>query len=354
MQISEVKAASVRDEVVDLLWQHRHWPGSTREDYVRLWEWRYSSLAEGEPRVWAAREPGGGLMGHVAMFPRRFRVGATEIRCMVPGDVLVHADWRKSGVGGRLLFLPKSLVTAGRFDMVLVMGNALSHRVCLRLGYHDLGTHHLYVDVRRTGPWLKRRFAPAAALAPGLDALGAGRRRLRQRGARRAGRGLRVETLNGDRVRRLRRTHWAYAEDRLVAAEGEAYLAGRFLDDPLTRREMFALIGESDGTLEGLVTVEYRGSSAVVCDCRVNADRLDEASAIALVGDHLPDTVSMYSVPALPGSLLARALRAAGFLHRTPPERGIQASAFWRPDHPAAAELRRLERWSLYTGAADA
>lgn len=356
MEITQVEPHGVRDRVLDLIWEHRHWPGSSREEYRRLWDWRFGALAEGDPLAWVARTKDGEVVGHVAVFPRRFRVGDTEIRCGLPGDILVHRAWRSRGVGARLVLTPKMLVKQDRFDMVMVVGNPLAHRLCLRLGYRDFGTHHRYVDLRRFAPVLRRRLRPAAALGPLADGLWSVRRWWRQRHARRSAGELSVERLDADAVAGLDRRHWSHPPGRVVPAENEAYLVKRFLADPFTRRGMFGLRDPGTGRIEGHVAVEYRGSGAVVCDCRVNASRLDEAAAIALVGDALPSGVASYAVPTLPGSLLSRELAAAGFLHR-PPEAPADArlhiSAFWSEDHPLARQLGRLERWSLYLGAAD-
>lgn len=358
IEIVQVDPRSVRDRVVDLLWEQRHWPAESREEYLRLWDWRYSALSEGEPLSWVARAPDGEIVGHQAVFPRRFRLGERELRCALPGDALVHPAWRSSGIGARLVLMPRQLLREHDFDLVLVVGNSLVHRLCVRLGYQDLGTYQRYADLRRTGPWLRRRFGRAvASLGPAADLLWAARRRLRQqRGRRRAG-GLVVERLDAEAVMRLDTGHWRHAPDRVVAAESAEYVVRRFLDDPFTRREMFGLFDSSSGRLEGHVIVEFHDASASVCDCRVNDSRVDAATAIGIVGDQLPATTETYAVPTRPGSALAAELETNGFVARSsasPEEGQLYLTAFWSPKHPAAAELGHVERWNLYTGAADA
>jgi hypothetical protein len=139
-----------------------------------------------------------------------------------------------------------------------------------------------------------------------------------------------------------------------VAAEDSDYLVGRFLHAPLAHRLILGLFGP-DERVEGHVVVEPDGDRALVCDCRVNAERLDEATAIALVADHLAEWFDLVAVPTPPASDLAAELRAIGFLHRPPDEADerLHLSAWWDARHPAANALRRLESWSLYTGAAD-
>lgn len=357
-EITRVEPRAIRDELVDLLWEHHHWPGSSPAEYLRLWEWRYRSLGDGEPLAWVARAPDDGkLVGHIAFFPRRFRLGGLELRGAAPGDVIVDRAWRRHGLGARLLLLPKQLVRKGDFDLVLIAGSLLVHRLGTRLGYHDLETLHAHVDLRRSGPALARRFAPATALGPLVDLASSVRRRRRQREARRTGRRFAVEPLGLDAVVSLDRAHWSFPPDRLVGVDSTGYLARRFLDDPFNTRQLFALRDRASGRTEGYVIVEYRGARATVCDCRVNAATLTEATAIAVVGRHLPAETEVYSVPVLPGSVLSDELRASGFVHRRPqepPEARLHLMAFWRPEDPHAADLARLERWNLYLGVVDA
>lgn len=355
--ITQVEPRDVREGVIDLLWEHRHWPGSSREEYRRLWEWRYAGLSESTPLAWVARTEDGRIAAHLAVFPRRYRVGETELRCALPGDVLVHRDFRASGLGARLILLPRQLVKEGRFDMVLVVGNALVHRLCTRLSYRDLTTFASYVDLRRSGPGLERRFGRVARLAsPLVDLAWTLRRRLRQRGARRRAAGLVAERLDAEQVLRLDRGHWRYPAGRVVGAEDEVYVARRFLGDPYTRREIFGLRDTRTRRFEALVTVEYWTGRAVVCDCRVNAARLDEVTAIVSVGDQLPAGVQSYAVAARPDSLLGEELEAGGFVLRPvdSEDRRLHLTAFWSAGHPLAGSLKRIEAWNLYLGAADA
>lgn len=358
--VERVEPDEVREQVVELMWEHRHWPGETREDYRRLWAWRYRALGDGRPGVRVARTPDGRVVGHTAVFPRTFRFGDRRLRGAVPGDILVHRDWRRHGIGVRLMLLPKQMVRRGDLDLVIVVGTYQAHEILVRLGFEELGGFHRHVRVLDSRPLLEGRLpgpALATAAAPLVDgALGlAGwlpRRRARSRAA-----GLEVVALDADEVAGMDRGHWSFPAGRLVGEDSPTYLVRRFLKDPCTRRELLALRDEATGAVEGHVVVEHDGGTATVCDCRVNADRLDEAAAVALAGDQLAGRAAVYQVPALPGSDLAGRLRSLGFLHRSPvrtPEERVHVSAFWDPDLPCADELRGPEAWSLYTGAADA
>lgn len=353
--IEQAEPASVRDAVVDLLWTHRHWPGATRETYVALWDWRYGALADGQPLVWVARAPEDGrLIGHVAVFPRRFRLGDVELRVAVPGDLLIHRDHRRSLLGIRLLSLPQLLARRGVFDLVLTFPTELSYRLSVQLGYRALGSWRTWVDLRRAAPALRRRAGPLAGLlGPVADGLWKVRRWTHQRGVRAAARRFRVEPVAAARVQALDRSQWRHPADRLVAVASNAYLERRFLRDPWNRRELFGVWDRRTGQIEGHVVVEYRDAVATVCDCQVNAAVLDEVTAIALVAPGLSPDVAFYAVPALPGSRLGDELRRAGFVPRSS-DPWIQVSAFWAPAHGLAEQLTGVERWNLFAGASDA
>jgi len=357
--IRQVEPRTVREEVVDLLWAHRHWAGATRDEYLALWDWRYGALADGEPLVWVARAPGGGaLTGHVAVFPRRFRLGDRELRGAVPGDLLVHRDHRRSLLGIRLLSLPQLMARRGAFDLVLTFPTELSYRLSLQLGYCDLGSWRSYADLRRAEPVLRGRIGRVAgAVGPMVDALWAVRRWRYQHALRAAARRFRLEPVEVGRVGALDRSHWRRRPDRLVAVGSATYLERRFLLDPFNRRELFGVWERRTSRFQAHVIVEYRQGIAAVCDCDVNAAVLDEVTAIVLTASCLPPEVAVYGVPALPGSLLEVELRRAGFVRRSWGGAGraaIYATAFWNPAHPRAAELARVERWNLLTGAGDA
>lgn len=356
--VRRVDPEEVRDGVVDLMWEHRHWPGSSREEYERLWRWRYEALGDGEPAVWAARAPDGEIIGHYAVFPRHYRLGEHEIRVGVPGDLLVHRQWRGSGVGIFLCRLPMRLAREGAWDVVLVTATPEAHELAVRLGYRDLGALHRFVDVRSSGGLLGQRIGPlGGAVAPVLDAGLALRRRVRRSGRMKRTRGLDVRALDGDALFRLERSHWEAHADRLVSAGSVEYLAGRFLEHPHADRTTFGVIDREAGRLEACVTVAFNDGIATVEDCQTNAARVTEIAAIALVGEHLPNVVRSYEVPTLRRGRLADELRNWGFIHRQPEEESRatpRVAVYWNRDHPLAHQFRQTGAWSLYSGIADA
>lgn len=357
VEVREVDPLEVRDAVVDLLWEHRHWPGESRADYARLWEWRYRHLGDGPPRVWVARGEGESVVGHYALFPRRFRHGDRTLCGAVAGDLLVHRDHRGAPLAILLARVPLRLTRSGELDLVIVTATPAAHALAVGIGYRDLGRMDRHVDVRDSRADLGRRFPLAAPLAPVLD-LGLGAlRSLRRRGLAALAARFRVDVLDAEAVAGLALEDWSAPADRLVTAPSAGHLAGRFLGDPYHRRLAFGLTDRERGRVEGAVILEISGRTGGVQACRVNAAVLDEARAIALVGAHLPTDLDRCSVPTLADSELSRELRALGFFQRRsgadePPR--ILLGGAWAPDHPLAAELGSTPRWNLYSGVADA
>lgn len=353
MEIREAEPETCREAVVDLLWEHRHWPGATPREYLRLWDRRYRTLSDGEPRVWIARE-NGRVVGHIALFLRRFRVGDVELSGAVTGDLLVRGDRRHTLLGIQLLSIPHGLVNSGRLDFVYTFPNPIAYRLAVKLGWHDFGAIHDHVDVRSAASVLRRRTGSewVARLCGGVaGAAWQWRRRIRQRPLRTAFRRFQVGADDGLEPGRLDRAHWRYRPDRLVGADSAGYLVRRFLHDPSARRRLFVVRDAVDGRLEGHVIVEFRAGRASVCDCRVNAAALDEATAIALAARHLPSDVEVFSVPTLPQTHLAARLRALGFLPRAPRDpyaEGVRCTVFFSPRHPHASTLAGVQAWNLY------
>jgi hypothetical protein len=353
VELLQVEARSVREEVVDFLWDRKHWPWRTREEYYRAWDWRYSSLSEGEPLVWIARDSeSASMVGHIAVYPRRFRIAGTEVRVGVPGNLVVHHDHRTGFVGPRLVSIPRTLVKSGVFDMIVAFGNERAHPMFLKLGFQDLGRLYTFTDVRRCGPALRRRLKVPTPAGPLLDGALAARRGLRRwrRGA--GARGLEVRPLSGAEFLRADRSHWAAPADRLVPAGSSGFVARRFIDNPITPLKLHGLVDRATGALEGYVVSEGN-TRARVWECAVNHARLSEAMAISCVADAIP-ALEAVQVPLLPNSQLARELRDLGFLQRKTPadyiEQTTSVGVFWLPTHPLAAAFADTARWNLWFG----
>ncbi|MGH7461390.1 MAG: GNAT family N-acetyltransferase, partial [Longimicrobiales bacterium] len=286
IEFVRVEAPAVREGVVRFFWEQQHWPGSSHDDYYRMWDWRYSSLSDGEPYVYIARVQGTDtIVGHIAVYPRRFQVGGVELKVGVPGNLVVRPDYRNNVVGPRIVVFPRALVRDGELDMVLAFANPAAHGLFVRLGFHDLGLMHTYSDVRKSAPLLRRRMRAAAGLGPLVDLALSLRRLLRTGRSKRALGGLEVRPLTPEAFATSDRSHWTHPSDRLVAADSTSYVVRRYLECPYAPRQMYGLLDDS-GRLEGYTILDEQGR-IIVWDCQVNHSRLREPLAISMVASHL-------------------------------------------------------------------
>lgn len=352
VEVMQINAQSIRDDVVDLLWENRSRLQTTREEYGRGWDWRYGALSDGEPLAWVARDSDTrSLVGYIALYRRRYRIGGVELQVGVPGNLIVHRDHRTGLVGPRLVRLPRTEVNNGAFDMVVAFANPAAHPLFEKLGFHGLGRMHVYTDVRRCGPPLRRRLKVPTPIGPVLDSALRVRRVLYRRHQRRGMSGMQVRRLSAHDFLEADRSHWKQPSDRLVANHSGPYMVRRFVECPLDDRQVYGLVDETSGALEAYVVAQ--GTTRVrVWECQSNRDRLDEAAAISRVADALPEAETIH-VPVLPDSLLADELRSLGFIRREPTdyvERTTSIDAYWLPSHPLAPELADTRRWNLWFG----
>lgn len=349
-EVQQLEPAAAREPMVDFLWEQKHWPWQSREEYATAWDWRYSALSDGEPRVWLARQEGA-VVGQIAVYFRRYRLGGQELRVGVPGNLLVRKDLRDTMIGPRLVNLPRTLVRKGEADLILAYGNAAAHSMFLRLGFKDLGAMQHYADVRRAGPALGRRLRVAAAAGPLVDA-GFGARRWWRRRALRPTRPLEVRPIAPADTSTIDRGSWRQDPAALVADDQPEFVSRRFIECPHAPRRLFGLFDRQDGSLHGYVVAE--GDNRLkIWDCQVNEAVLSEPEAVARVVDSLSG-VETVLVPLLPTSRVAQRFRDAGYLERVA-EDYVEAhtwwSAYWQDNHPLAEQLSRTELWRLWFGA---
>jgi len=341
---------AIRDDVVDFFWKHRRWPGETREDYYAIWDWRYTSLSEGPAVAYVARlETTGEIVGHVAAYRRNFRFGDTELKICVPGNLFVHPDWQQRIVGVRMVMFLRSLVQSGEFDAVLGFGNKTANGMLERLRFAQFGTMHTYVEIRDSGPVLRRRHGALAPLAPVVN-LGFAGRRLRSRLRSGTGAQLRVRRLTSDQFMTLDRSHWA-APKRLVAWESYPFIVQRYLKEPGVERHLYGLFDQQSDLLQAFVITEPTGRIKV-WDCQTNADATDPLAAISAVADTVKGAETVL-VPTMPQSRLAEDFVAQGYLDRESVdfvESQTYLSAYWLDDNPHAAVFRDASLWNIWLG----
>ena len=351
-RVEEVQPAATRDELIDFFWEQRHWPYSTREEYLRAWEWRHESLGDASARVWIAREESQGeIVGHIAVYPRRFRFQGRDLAVGVPGNFLVRADHRNSLIGPRLAAGLRRLVSDGELDLVLAYGNPAAHQMFSRLGFRALGRMHEFLDVRRSATILRRYSGAAAAAAPIVDAALAARRWWRNGLRPRSVRNLHAREVGVAEVKGLDRSHWSEPRDQIVGAATGQYLASRFLQAPFSDYRIVGIFDRSNA-VQALVAINVRRRVKIL-ECVTNPDALDVASAIDIAVRTLPNAHAVL-IPLLPGSHVARELREYGYFAREPRDPVTARSwwsAYWRDDHPLVNDLSETARWTLLFGA---
>ena len=349
LEFQRVDPHAVREEVIDLFWRHRQWPGKTREDYGAIWDWRYSALSEGPAVAYIARvKETGEVVGHVGAYTRKFRYGSSDIRICVPGNLFVDPDWQQNIVGVRMVMFLRSLVQTREFDAVIGFGNKAANAMLERLRFAQLGAMHTYVEVRDSGPVLRRRNRALGAFAPLVNA-GFAARRMRSLKRSRAAR-LDVRRIDCNQFLKLDRSHWAPAP-RLVAWESNSFVVKRYLKEPDTVRHLYGLFDGGTERLQGFVVTEPT-ARIKVWDCQTNPAALDVSGAIAAVAAQVRGAETVL-VPTLPQSLLATELVRGGYLDRESVdsnESTTYLSAYWLPDSPYAPVFSDSAQWNIWLG----
>lgn len=348
----QAEPQSSRDDIVRFFWDQRHWPWPTLEEYYRAWDWRYSSLSDGREWVWLAREKASGeIVGHIAVYLRRFRIGSTELRVGVPGNLVVREECRGSLAGPRLVSFPRTLVKSGELDAILAFANPTAHGMFERLGFRDFGLMHPFVRVVRWGAVLRRRVPAISPIGSIVDAMTLAKRQSTDVRKAKHGKRLQVRVLSPDEFLAFDRSHWRIPSDRLATDDTGGYVVRRYLECPHAVRRLVGLIDVERQTLEAYVVAG--GAERIrIWDCQVNEDSIDESAAISRAAGALSDAETIV-VPVLPGSGLAKKLTGAGFRHRQPDDymnQTTRVSAFWLDGHPAGEALADVDKWNLWFG----
>jgi len=349
VKIQRVNPLERREALVDYFLRLQAWPYATRAEYLRYWDWRYTSISESDSTAWIALD-GDRIIGHIACNFRTLRCDGRRVRAAVPGNYLVDDAYHNTMVGVQLANSLMRLAKRDEIDLLLGFGNRAAHALFVGLGCVEIGAMLPHVEVLQWGPILARRLPVASVLAPAVNAAGAAWRQFRR--GRRARASVRVRDLTAEDLLALDRSHWL--EPAGLAWDGSlGYIARRFLTCPVRSYRVIGITEGETGRLEGLVVVE--GSARLnVVQCLVNEATLTDVSAVELAVDASP-AAEVALVPLLPGSALAGQFAAAGFVRRSranadPVLQNTTWSAYWRPDHPLAARFADTRCWKLWYG----
>lgn len=343
---SEIREAAVA------FWRERGlWPHWPVEKHYEVWDWRYKALSDGPPYILVARNrETGKLVGHSAVYQRFFSLNGVRLSVGIPSNLALSAEFQGGVAGASLASLPSRLLRAGKFDAVVAFANKVAHDIFVQLGSTDLGALTGYRDVRRTSSTLRRRSIALQPLSFMLDA-GFSLRRTWLRYRERSAMKIDVHEVDSDGFRRLDRSHWVVPKDRVVAADSTDYIVKRYLECPYMERKAHALFDAKTGSCEGYIITQGE-TDLDIWDVEVNGARLNIPSAILGAGRAFASARSV-GVSALPGTMLARELRAAGFF-----KAWVDGNANYprlvdgivRRRHPLENQLRDFGRWNLWTG----
>lgn len=228
----------------------RAWRGSLGDDDALLGA-RYDALClrapHGAPLLRFIEHAGDGVVGFLALAPRRMRAGGREVRAGVLSHMAIRPGHRS--LGPALMLLESALdAAAGRFDLVYGIPNANqgASAALRRAGMRPLGNlertvrivrHGRYV-ARRAPPWLAR---PGGLLLDAVDATvgawrGRGRAGLRGRWARHFEPGMDAPWSR------------ASAHPALTAVRDEAMLRWRF-DGAVGSRIRYYVVADAAGAV---------------------------------------------------------------------------------------------------------
>ena len=352
VELLVARPEAIREAAVAFWFARKQWPDWPIEKYYTVWDWRYGSLSDGPAAIYVARKKDSGrLIGHIVIYRRHFRLNGDKISVGVPGNLALHPDFQGGVAGASLASYPSRQLRAGAYDVLLAFANKVAHDIFLRLGAQDLGATANYTTLQRSGFWLRHRAPALAPLSFILDA-GIGMRQAWLRRRHRTATKLEVVRLTGGEFQRLDRSHWVAPRDRVVSDDSADFVVRRHLECPYAERELFGLIDAKSSRCEGYVVIQGTGR-VELWDVQVNGAAMDIPTAV-LSASRAFRRAHTIVTSAIPGTLLAEELVAAGFVG--PRDDGSShyprlIDATIRPRHPLTDQLKEFTRWNLWTGA---
>jgi hypothetical protein len=351
MQLRRIDPLQMRERIVDFFWRIRMWPYSTREDYFRFWDWRYRSLSEVEPAAWIALD-GETIVGHIALYFRDLCVNSQRIRAGILANFRIDDTKRRSALAAALVGAPRAAVRRGELDLITAYGPIPAHQLAVALGYHDLGAMKTFVRVLRWSPVLRRRNRALLPMVPIVRAAARAHQLVRRAHVPDVPSFLVARTLTAAEVRSSDLSHWR-ANGTMNWSGSLEYYANRFCTSEFSSSRVFGVLDSRTDTIEALAAVT--GSTRLtILQCDVNDRVMSRAAAVEAILRADPDVASVH-VPILPGTDLTKEFTKAGYTILPSRLEGSSIrekswSAWWRPEHPLAAELARTSHWNLWSG----
>lgn len=324
--------------------------------FPTLFDWYYRDYGEGPPISWLIRSQKSGLpVGICSVSPRELRWPPGRLRAGVLGNLLVDRDHRKTLAAIELVRAAQALVSRNELDVLLgTPKNERVRQLVLRLGFAPLGAWDTCALIFRSRALLKPRLRwVGTALSPLVDVWAASKR-LYATGGRRNYAKYQVRELEQADIESLDVSSWCAPDCRFTGQPSPAFLRWRFVDAPVRRYRVLGLAEAPSSTICGYVIVTSESRRIRVWDCRTDAARLSESTALLTVAQHGRGNGDILSVSVLAASPVCSDLQGLGFV-RCPSFWGLsgespQLVGYWSPDHPLAKELAKPENWNLFVG----
>lgn len=348
-ELRRVEPHRMRERIVEFFWRIRIWPYATKEEYYRFWDWRYGALSEVEPAAWIALE-GDTVIAHIAVNFRDLYLNGQRLRAGILANFRIDESYRSGALAAALVGAPRAAVRRGEFDLITGYGTSSAHQVALALGYRDLGPMRSFVRVLRWGPILRRRYPKLLPVIPLIGA--AARLHQATRRVAEVPSSLIARALPATEVRALDPSHWR-ATASMSWSGNVAFYANRFCSSEFSTGRMFAVEDVRSHAFEAIAAAT--GSARLtILQCDTNQHAMSRPQAVEAILRTDPDVESVH-IPMLPQTDLAKEFVANGYRplparFENPWIRDRSWSAWWRADHPLAAELSRTHRWPLWSG----
>lgn len=350
-ELRRVEPHRMRERIVEFFWRIRIWPYSTKEEYYRFWDWRYGSLSEVEPAAWIALE-GDDIVGFIAVYFRDLYLNEQRVRTGILANFRIDESYRGGALAAALVGAPRAAVRRGELDLLTGYGTSSAHQLALALGYHDLGPMRSFVRVLRWSPILRRRYPKLLPVIPLISAAARLHQATRGVPAAEVPSFLMARTLTAAEVRSLDLSHWRTRA--FMNWNGNlGHYADRFCSSEFSTGRVFGVEDVRTHTFEAIAAAT--GSARLtILQCDTNEQVMSRTLAVEAILRTDPDIESVH-IPLLPRTDLAQEFVAAGYAAlparlESPWIRDRFWSAWWRADHPLAAELSRTHHWPVWSG----